>query len=394
MAGLEADFSKRPDFSQPLEALARRSATGQAPHVRDAIQLEAINTWMLLALAPSIFLGLYNTGHQANLALAGLGPRGAPGWREKLLAALSLPIDPADVLGCLTHGVLYYFPAFAIAAISAWFWEILFAKLRRRSTSSGFVVTAALFTLLLPPNAPLWQVALGMSFGVVMGKEVFGGTGKNFLNPVLVGLAFLHLGYSNSLGSDPLWSGIAGYAGTSLYAGVQAYGPQALEQASVTLWNAFLGYVQGPLGSTSAFAAAVGALILIRVKIASWRTMAGVLVGFAVSLAFFRWSSTTPEPILALGWYWHLTLGSLAFGTVFLATDPVTSAVTDRGRWVYGMLIGFMVVLIRSKNPLHPDGVILAVLLGNVFAPLIDNCFIWLNTRRRKNALQANTRPD
>lgn len=346
---------------------------------------------MLLALAPSVLAGIYNTGLQANLALASLPVTGAEsGWRESILEAASQANDPTRVLDCLFHGVLYMLPAFAISVILCWFWEIFFAKLRRRPMVGGFVTTALIFTLLLPPTAPLWQIALGISFGIVLGKEVFGGTGKNFLNPALAGLVFLHLAYSGSLTGSRLWEGLAGYAGTSLFAGIQATGRQALEQAGVTWGNSFLGLVQGPLGSTSAGAALLGGLLLIRVRILPWRIPAGVLLGLLGGLTVFRLFSGHPDPLLALPWYWHLTLGSLAFGMVFLAPDPATSAITNPGRWAYGILIGFVVVLIRSKNPLHPDGVMLAVLLGNVFAPLIDSLFIWMNIRRRKHALQAS----
>ncbi len=373
---------------RPLLDLPAYRVTQGAPHVRDGIDLNRIQIWILLALSPSILIGLYNTGLQANRAMSESVP-GSGGWRVELLARLGIANDSASILDCLSHGILYGFPAFVVSLTLAWFWAILFAKLRGRPTSNEFVVTAAIFTLLLPPHAPLWQVALGLSFGVVLGKEVFGGTGKNFLHPALVGLVFLHLAYSGTLRDEYLWRGLEGYAGTNLFGDIHTAGAAIFQESGLTWRDSLLGFVQGPMGSTSALAAGLGALLLIRLGIVSWRTMAGVLVGAAATLLALRWWVTDPGPLLTIPPYWHLTLGSLGFGIAFLAADPVTSATTQPGRWVYGILIGFMVVLIRSQHPLHPDGVVLAILLGNVFAPLIDSFFVWTSIRRRKHALEA-----
>jgi Na+-transporting NADH:ubiquinone oxidoreductase subunit B len=338
---------------------------------------------MLVALGPCLLVAVYNSGYQANLALAKLGMTDLPGWRGAFLDALRIGYEPSNVSACIAHGVLYVLPILLVALITAGLWESLFAIMRKRRLTEGFVVTAVLFTLILPPGAPLWQVALGISFGIVIGKEIFGGTGKNFLNPTLTSLVFLHFAYPNAMAGDPLWSGVAGYSGTTIFSMVAAGGVDVIGQAGIGWWQSFLGGVQGALGVTSTLACLLGAVVLLYTRVASWRVMAGVLIGLVATASLCNWAGASVAPILALPWYWHLTLGSFAFGMVFLATDPVTGAATDTGRWVYGLLIGFMIVLVRVANPVHPDGVMLAILLGNIFAPLIDYGVIWANMRRR-----------
>jgi Na+-transporting NADH:ubiquinone oxidoreductase subunit B len=229
----------------------------------------------------------------------------------------------------------------------------------------------------------LWQVALGMSFGVVVGKEIFGGTGRNFLNPAVTGLAFLYLAYPNAMAGDPLWNGIGGYGGASIFGQVAALGMDAVGQAGITWWQAFLGRLPGRFGETSTLACLLGAAVLIATGAASWRIMAGALLGLIGTAVLFNLAGGGGSPIFAMPWTWHLVLGGFAFGAVFLATDPVSAAATDTGRWLYGLLFGFMVVLIRVANPVHPDGVVFAVLFANVFAPLIDYGVVWANIRRR-----------
>jgi Na+-transporting NADH:ubiquinone oxidoreductase subunit B len=359
------------------------AVTRAAPHVRDAMSLRRALGIVVLALLPCLAMALYNSGHQANLALAGLGLAAAPGWRGAVLDALGVGTDPASLWQSLCHGALYVLPILAVSLAVGAFWERLFATLRRRPLGEGLVVTALVFTLVLPPAAPLWQVALGMSFGIVIGKEIFGGTGKNILNPALVGLAFLYFGYPTEMTGDPLWSGVAGYRGSAALGTVAAGGMEALAQSGVTWWRSFLGPTQGMLGTTSTLACLLGAAVLVATRVASWRIMAGVLLGMIGAALAFNALGDGAGPIFALPWYWHLTLGGFAFGMVFLATDPVSAAMTDAGRWVYGLLIGGVIVLVRVANPVHPDGVMLAVLFANISAPLIDYFVVWANIRRR-----------
>lgn len=362
---------------------ARVVVTSVAPHVRDSINLRGVMTRMLVALCPCLIAAFYNSGYQANLAVAKLGMTDLPGWRGAFLDALRIGYEPSSVLACIAHGALYVLPILLVALITAGLWESLFAVTRKRRLTEGLVVTAVLFTLILPPAAPLWQVALGISFGIVIGKEIFGGTGKNFLNPAITSLVFLYFAYPNAMADDPLWSGVAGYSGTTIFSMVAAGGINVIGQAGIGWWQSFLGGIQGALGVTSTLACLLGAVVLLCTRVASWRVMAGILIGLVVTASVCNWAGAGGAPMLALPWYWHLTLGSFAFGMVFLATDPVTGAATDTGRWVYGLLIGFMIVLVRVANPVHPDGVMLAILLGNMFAPLIDYGVIWANMRRR-----------
>ena len=378
-------FSRAPEM--PGGVTPRRNpvpVTATSPHVRDSINLRGVMNCVVLALVPSIVLGLYNTGFQANLAMSRLGLETVPGWRGTALAALRFEYNPASILDSLCHGVLFFFPIFVVALVVAWFWEILFAVIRGRRPAEGFLVTALLFTMLLPPAAPLWQVALGISFGIVLAKEVFGGTGKNFLNPALAGTVFLYFAYPNEAAGNPLWTGVAGYGGTTLFSAIHASGMQAIEQAGITGSAAFIGLIPGRLAATSAAASLLGAILLLYRRIASWRVMVGGFLGLIGTSFLLRFFATDASSIFTMHWYWHLILGNFVFGMVFLATDPVTAAMTDAGRWIYGALIGFLVVLVRGANPAHPDGTILAVLLGNVFAPMIDSFVIWTNMRRRR----------
>ena len=359
------------------------AVTRAAPHLRGAVNLQGIMRIVVLALAPCVLMALYNSGHQANTALAGLGLDAVPGWRGALLDALGVGHDPAAVLPSVALGTLFFLPVFAVALVTGDLWERIFATWRRRPRGEGLGVTALIFALILPPAAPLWQVALGMSFGVVVGKEIFGGTGRNFLNPAVTGLAFLYLAYPNAMAGDPLWIGLGGYGGATIFGQVAALGMDAVGQAGITWWQAFLGRIPGPFGETSTLACLLGAAVLIATGAASWRIMAGALLGLIGTAVLFNLAGGDGSPIFAMPWSWHLVLGGFAFGAVFLATDPVSAAATDTGRWLYGLLFGFMVVLIRVANPVHPDGVMFAVLFANVFAPLIDYGVVWANIRRR-----------
>lgn len=356
-------------------------STRSAPHVRDAIDLKRLMSYVVIALLPCILWSWYNTGYQANLALQELGEIGQ-NWRNNLLLTLNIGFDPGSVLASTIHGLLYFLPIYLTTLAVGGFWEVLFALVRKHEVNEGFLVTSMLFALTLPPNMPLWMVALGISFGVVIGKEVFGGTGKNFLNPALVGRAFLYFAYPADISGDLVWVAVDGYTSATPLGLGTIGGMEAVLAGGYTWWSAFIGLMPGSLGETSTLACLLGAVFLIYTKVASWRIIFGVFLGMVITSFLFN-ILESDNPMMAMPWYWHLVVGGFAFGMVFMATDPVSAAMTNAGRWVFGLLIGFMTVLIRVVNPAFPEGIMLAILFANVFAPLIDYVVIQLNVRRR-----------
>jgi Na+-transporting NADH:ubiquinone oxidoreductase subunit B len=356
--------------------------TRTAPHVRDGIDLKRVMTYVVIALLPCLLMALYNTGLQANLAMAQLGLTSAPGWRGAMLSGIGY--DPNSLFACMVHGLLYFLPIYIVTLAVGGFWEVLFAAIRNHEINEGFLVTSMLFALIMPPDIPLWQVALGVSFGVVIGKEIFGGTGKNFVNPALAGRAFLFFAYPAQISGNEVWVAVDGFSGATALTAAKEGGLDAVASHGYSWLQAFLGFEAGSLGETSALACLLGAIFLIYTGVASWRIMAGVLLGMIATTLLFNWIGSASNPMFAVPWYWHLVLGSFAFGTVFMATDPVSAAHTDMGRWIFGALIGFMVILIRVVNPAYPEGVMLAILFANLFAPLIDYSVMWANIRRRR----------
>ncbi len=355
--------------------------TRSSPHVRDAMDLKRLMISVVIAVTPCLLVGMYNIGYQANTAIHAMGVSGAGDWRDAVLQALGIGYDPGSILGCLVHGLLYWLPVYVVTLAVGSFWEVLFAGVRNHEINEGFLVTSVLFSLTLPPTIPLWQVALGISFGVVIGKEVFGGTGKNFLNPALTGRAFLFFAYPGDMTGDAVWTAVDGFSGATPLAIAGSGGMSALAQNHITWAQAFLGQMQGSMGEPSTLACLLGAFFLVSTGIASWRIMAGVLLGMVVTVLVFNHLGN--QPMADMPWYWHLVLGGYAFGLVFMATDPVSAAMTDAGRWVFGLLIGFLTVLIRVANPAFPEGMMLAILFGNIFAPLIDYVVVRVHIRRR-----------
>jgi Na+-transporting NADH:ubiquinone oxidoreductase subunit B len=259
----------------------------------------------------------------------------------------------------------------------------VFATVRNHEVNEGFLVTSMLYTLVLPPDMPLWMVALGISFGVVLGKEVFGGTGKNFLNPALTGRAFLFFAYPAQMSGDAVWTAVDGFAGATALSLAASGGIENVIGQGITWMDAFVGTMHGSLGETSTLALLLGGGVLLLTKIASWRIVAGVMLGMiGLSLLFNALGSTT-NPMFAMPWHWHLVVGGFAFGMLFMATDPVSASMTNTGKWIFGALIGVMVVLIRVVNPAFPEGMMLAILFANLFAPLIDHFVVQANIKRR-----------
>ena len=360
--------------------------TKNPSHVRDALDLKRTMIVVVIALAGCIFMACYNTGYQANLAIAS-GAAALDTWRTALVATMGLPFDPASFLACFVHGALYYVPVLMVTLAVGGSWEALFAVVRRHEINEGFLVTWMLFPLILPPTVPLWQVALGITFGVVVGKEVFGGTGYNILNPALVARAFVFFAYPAQLSGDKVWIAAAtstdGVSGATWLASAALEG-QAAVDAGVTWWQAFVGLVPGSMGETSALACLAGAFLLVITGIGSWRIVASVAVGTIAAASLLNAVGSTTNPFFDVPFWWHFVLGGWAFGTVYMATEPVTSPGTNSGRAIYGFLIGVLVVLIRVVNPAYPEGMMLAILFMNVFAPVIDHFAIVANVKRRQ----------
>lgn len=351
-------------------------------HVRDGIDLKRMMTIVIVALLPCIFMAFWNTGYQANLAMAKMGLGSAAGWRGGLIDMLGIGYDPASCWANIFHGALYFLPVYIVCMIVGIAWEVLFSSVRGHEVNEGFFVTGMLIPLTLPPTIPLWQVALGVSFGVVLGKEVFGGTGRNFLNPALTARAFLYFAYPAAISGDAVWTAVDGFTAATPLGVVPAVGMQALAE-SMTWMQAFLGTIPGSMGETSTLACLIGAFILIVTGVGSWRIMLSIGIGtFAFAELLCAIGSDT-NLMFGMGSMWHLVLGGFAFGAVFMATDPVSAAMTETGKWIYGLLIGFMTVLIRVINPAFPEGVMLAILFGNIFAPVIDHYVMQANIKRR-----------
>jgi Na+-transporting NADH:ubiquinone oxidoreductase subunit B len=351
-------------------------------HVRDGIDLKRTMIMVVVALIPCIFMALWNTGYQANLALQELGRSSAGGWRGVLIDMFGIGYNPDSFFANLFHGSLYFLPVFLVCNLVGGFWEALFASVRKHEINEGFLVTGMLFPLTLPPTIPLWQVAIGISFGVVVGKEIFGGTGKNFLNPALTARALLYFAYPAEITGDAVWVAVDGYTRATPLGIGAAEGMAGVTQ-SVTWTQAFLGTLPGSMGETSAVACLIGAFILIATGVGSWRIMASMTLSAIAFAELLHYIGSDTNPMFQMDARWHLVLGGFAFGMVYMATDPVSAAMTQTGRWVYGALIGFMSVLIRVINPAFPEGVMLAILFGNVLAPVIDHVVLQANIKRR-----------
>lgn len=356
--------------------------TRGSPHVRDAIDLKRVMIIVVFAATPCALVGIWNTGFQTNTAIMAMGIDAMPGWREAILSLLGGGHDPGSLYDNFLLGALYFVPIYAVTMAAGGFWEVLFSGVRNHEINEGFFVTSLLYALILPATIPLWQVAIGISFGVVIGKEVFGGTGKNVLNPALTGRAFLYFAYPAQISGDAVWTAVDGFSGATAL-GISALdGISGIVASGLTWGQAFLGQMQGSLGETSAAACLIGAVVLLYSGIASWRIMAGVFAGLIVPVVLVGFLDSS-NPMMSMPWHWHIVIGGFAFGAVFMATDPVSACQTNTGRWIYGLLIGFMTFVIRVVNPAFPEGIMLAILFGNVFAPLIDYFVVRANVKRR-----------
>ena len=348
-------------------------------HVRDGMDLKRLMITVAIALVPCILMACYNTGFQANSVLAAQGLT-ASGWRADIIAMIGLGHDPASLINNFVYGLTFFLPVFIVTNVVGGLCEGIFASVRNHEINEGFLVTGLLFPLTLPPTIPLWQVAVGIAFGVIVGKEVFGGTGKNFLNPALTARAFLFFAYPAEISGDLVWTAVDGYTGATALAQAAVGGASAI---TFTWQNAFLGLIPGSMGETSTLAALIGAFILIITGIGSWRIMLSTTLGMVGTVLLLNAIGSETNPLFNMTPDWHFVLGGFAFAMVFMATDPVSAAQTQAGHWIYGALIGFMGILVRVVNPAFPEGWMLAILFANLFAPLIDYFVVQANIKRR-----------
>ena len=358
--------------------------TRTASHLRDGLDLKRMMSIVIVALLPCVAAAIYNTGYQASQAVS-FGAVPLADWQSGLYVMLGGGFDSASVFWCCVLGALYFVPVVLVCYGVGLGIEIVSAGLRGHEVSEGFLVTGMLIPLTLPPTIPLWQVGLGTAFGVIFAKEVFGGTGMNFLNPALVARAFLFFAYPADISGDAPWIAadfldVDSFTGATLLAQA-AVSAEALSNASWT--QAFLGLTPGSMGETSALACLLGAGFLILTQVGSWRSMAGVTLGTFAMAALLNSAGSESNPMFGVPFHWHIVLGGWALGTVYMATDPVSSSFTDGGRWLYGTGIGVLTVLIRVVNPAYPEGMMLAILFMNMFAPLIDYFALRRNISRR-----------
>ncbi|MEG9545380.1 NADH:ubiquinone reductase (Na(+)-transporting) subunit B [Mannheimia sp. HC-2023] len=365
------------------------TVTRKDAHVRDAIDSKRMMLIVWLALFPAMFYGMYNVGTQGILAALKMGTLSdliANNWHYSLADSLG-SVQDAGWGTKMLLGATYFLPIYLTVFAVGGFWEVVFAMVRKHEINEGFFVTSILLALIVPPTLPLWQAALATTFGVVVAKEVFGGVGKNFMNPALAGRAFLFFAYPGQISGDAVWVAADGFSGATALSQWAVGGQGALKHVAtgetITWMDAFLGNIPGSIGETSTLMLIIGAAIIVFARIASWRIIAGVMVGMAATATLFNVIGSDTNPLFSMPWHWHLVLGGFALGMFFMATDPVSAAFTNKGKWAYGILIGFMCVLIRVVNPAYPEGMMLAILFANLFAPIFDYLVVQGNIKRR-----------
>lgn len=348
------------------------TVTRKGAHIRDAIDLKRLLIIVVIAVAPAALFGMWNVGHQHSLA-TGL----AQGfWQEFLF------------------GFLKVLPLYLVSYIVGLGIEFAFAQAKNEEVSEGYLVTGMLIPLIVPVDVPLWMLALAVAFAVIFGKEVFGGTGMNFLNPALLARAFLFFSYPSKMSGSQVW--LALRSGESLLDGATGATPLALAeegfhtlteagvQYGTSFWSLFAGTVPGSVGETSVIAILLGAALLIWTGVASWKIMLSSVAGALLMGWIGQAAGATDVPA-----YYQLVMGGFAFGTVFMATDPVTAAQTEAGKWIYGFFIGALCVIVRLFNPGYAEGMMLAIILMNCFAPLIDHCVTEVQTSRRQKKFKV-----
>ncbi len=340
-------------------------------HIHDAIDSKRIMSMVVIALIPALLFGMYNLGYQHYLAA---GIEGS--FMEKFV-----------------YGFLAVLPKIIVSYVVGLGIEFVVAQWKKEEIQEGFLVSGILIPMIVPVECPLWMLAVATAFSVIFAKEVFGGTGMNIFNPALITRAFLFFSYPTKMSGDQVWvSGDSIFGLGQAVDGLTAATPLGIAKVAecpAFSWDMVIGLIPGSIGETSVIAIALGAILLLWTGVASWKTMISVFVGGA----FMGWVFNTVGPDTAIAhmpWYQHLCLGGFCFGAVFMATDPVTSSRTSNGKFVYGFLIGAMAIIIRVLNPGYPEGMMLAILLMNIFAPLIDYVVVQKNISRRAKRVMSN----
>ena len=367
--GLKSTFEAFESFLfVPNEVTSSKGA-----HIRDSVDLKRTITMVIIALIPALLFGMWNVGYFHHLMTG----------------------EAAGFFCNFFYGLGQVLPIIAVSYISGLFLEFLFAQIRKEQVNEGFLATGLLIPMIVPVDCPLWMVAVATMFAVLIGKEVFGGTGMNIVNPALLARAFLFFAYPAKMSGDQVWvaglsdgKAIDGFSGATPL-GELAHGTTFEQLTSqYSILDMFVGYIPGAVGETSTLCILIGAVILIWTGVASWKIMFSGVLGvlcMGILLNLFGTDAYTQIPF-----YTHLLLGGFAFGIVFMATDPVTAAQTEAGKWIYGFLIGVIAILVRVVNPAFPEGVMLAILLMNICAPLIDHIIIRQNVKRRLNRVKTN----
>lgn len=339
-------------------------------HVRDAIDMKRTMVTVIFALVPALIFGLFNAGYQHHLAIGQIESGWANFW----------------TLENALYGALKVIPMIAVTYIAGLAIEIYFAYRNKHAVNEGFLVSGILIPLIMPVDIPLWMVAVSTAFAVLIGKEVFGGTGMNILNPALTARAFAFFAYPTYMSGEKVWAGLTNVDGVSSATALGQYASTG--HTSFGVLDGFLGLIPGSIGETSTLAILIGAIYLIATGVGSWKIMLSALLGAVTMGLIFNgvadlMISPEQQAYLAVPFYYHLVFGGFAFGAVFMATDPVSAAHTETGKWIYGFLVGFFSIMIRVFNPAYPEGVMLAILFMNVMAPLIDHYVVNANIQKR-----------
>ncbi|HMB74066.1 MAG TPA: RnfABCDGE type electron transport complex subunit D [Gammaproteobacteria bacterium] len=360
-------------------------ATLGSVHIRDSVNVQSLLSAFVIASLPCWLIGTWNLGEQTNFAMLQIGMERAEGWRGIVLDVLGVSYDPGNVLHCFVHGLLYFMPLLIVALATGALCEASFAALRRRPVDDGLFSIAWLYALILPATTPMLQAMLGMAFAIVFGKGIFGGTGRYLVNPSILGLAFLVFSYSDLVFGIGAWIPVPGYdEPTTIELAIEEGGVATLLSVGYDWQQMFVGNQPGPVGVTSALGCLLGAIYLVWVGAASGRIMLGSVIGMIVTVLLLNTFGPENDPMYSVSWAWHMVMGGWAFGTVFLATDPVAAATTNPGRWGFGFLVGALTIIVRVTNPSYYEGAIFAILLATVFSPLIDYLVVERNARRRR----------
>ena len=346
-------------------AFAPNTVTRKGSHVRDAVDSKRAIFTVIIALMPALLFGMWNIGHQTNIATAANWGF----WYE------------------FWFGFVRMLPLIVVSYVVGLGIEFTFAQIRHHEVYEGYLVSGLIIPMIVPVTTPLWQLALAVAFAVILGKEVFGGTGMNFLNPALVARAFLFFSYPTHMSGDKVWIA-ADMWGTDAITGSTPLGDMAVNgSTSASALDMFIGTIGGSTCETSVIAILLGAIVLLCTGIASWRIMFSVILGGGLMGLLFN--AIGGNAYMEMPFYYHYLMGGFMFGAVFMATDPVTAAQTNCGKWIYGLLIGIFAVLLRVINPAYPEGMMLSILLLNCFAPLIDHCVVASNIKRRKKRMEV-----